>query len=208
MTALTTNNTLLNAEIQKGIYDELILRARDILKDLPLKKQVIEIAFILNAYHGMRLARKFGAFVSLELHTDTAHDLEAIIDYGRRYAEINPKQFIVKVPYTATAYWEPSLHELGVRINFTLEFSARQNLLATAIAQPDYVNVFLGRIGAYCKENGLGSGDGVGERTVISARNGSKKCHCSTDSQRTYCCQPQNATQLESLAGTDVFTMP
>ena len=57
---------------------------RDILKDLPLKKQVIEIAFILNAYHGMRLARKFGAFVSVELHTDTAHDLEAIIEYGRR----------------------------------------------------------------------------------------------------------------------------
>ncbi len=114
MTALTTNNTLLNAEIQKGIYDDLILRARDILKDLPLKKQVIEIAFILNAHHGMRLARKFGAFVSVELHTDTAHDLEAIIEYGRRYAEINPKQFIVKVPYTATGLLGArSLHESG-----------------------------------------------------------------------------------------------
>ena len=32
MTALTTNNTLLNAEIQKGIYDELILRAKGYFK--------------------------------------------------------------------------------------------------------------------------------------------------------------------------------
>ena len=210
MTALTTNNTLLNAEIQKGIYDELILRARDILKDLPLKMQVIEIAFILNAYHGMRLARKFGAFVSVELHTDTAHDLEAIIEYGRRYAEINPKQFIVKVPYTATGLLGArSLHELGVRINFTLEFSARQNLLATAIAQPDYVNVFLGRIGAYCKENGLGSGDGVGERTVISSQEWVKKMSLQYGlSTKLIAASLRNATQLESLAGTDVFTMP
>jgi transaldolase len=210
MTALTTNNTLLNAEIQKGIYDDLILRARDILKDLPRKKQVIEIAFILNAHHGMRLARIFGANVSVELHTDTANDLEAIVKYGRRYAEINPEQFIIKVPYTASGLLGArSLHELGVRINFTLEFSARQNLFATAIAQPDYVNVFLGRIGAYCKENGLGSGDGVGERTVISSQEWVKKMSLQYGhSTKLIAASLRSASQLESLAGTDVFTMP
>jgi transaldolase len=210
MTALTTNNTLLNAEIQKGIYDDLILRAREILKNLPLKSQVIEIAFILNAHHGMRLARKFGAFVSVELHTDTANDLDAIIKYGRRYAEINPDQFIVKVPYTATGLLGArSLHELGVRVNFTLEFSARQNLFATAIAQPDYVNVFLGRIGAYCKDNGLGSGDGVGEKTVISSQGWVKKMAQQYGlSTKLIAASLRNASQLESLAGTNVFTMP
>lgn len=210
MTALTTNNTLLNTEIQKGIYDELILRARDILKDLPVKKQVVEIAFILNAHHGMRLARKFGAFVSVELHTDTAHDLEAIIKYGRRYSEINPQKFIVKVPYTATGLLGArSLHEMGVRVNFTLEFSARQNLFATAIAQPDFVNVFLGRIGAYCKENKLGSGDGVGERTVISTYGWVKKMAQQYGlSTKLIAASLRNASQLESLAGTNVFTMP
>ena len=210
MTALTTNNTLLNTEIQKGIYDDLILRARDILKDLPLKSQVIEIAFILNAHHGMRLAKKFGANVSVELHTDTANDLEAIIKYGRRYAEINPDHFIVKVPYTATGLLGARrLHDMGVRINFTLEFSARQNLFATAIAQPDYVNVFLGRIGAYCKENGLGSGDGVGERTVISTSGWVKKMAQQYGlSTKLIAASLRNASQLESLAGTDVFTMP
>ncbi len=210
MTALTTNNTLLNTEIQKGIYDDLILRARDILKDLPLKSQVVEIAFILNAHHGMRLAKKFGANVSVELHTDTANDLEAIIKYGRRYAEINPDHFIVKVPYTATGLLGARrLHEMGVRINFTLEFSARQNLFATAIAQPDYVNVFLGRIGAYCKENGLGSGDGVGERTVISSYGWVKKMAKQYGlSTKLIAASLRNASQLESLAGTDVYTMP
>jgi transaldolase len=210
MSALTTNNTLLNTEIQKGIYDELILQARDILKGLPLKSQVIEIAFILNAHHGMRLARKFGAYVSVELHTDTANDLDAIIKYGKRYAEINPEKFIVKVPYTATGLLGArSLHEAGIRINFTLDFSARQNLFATAIAQPDYVNVFLGRIGAFIKENGLGSGDGAGERTVISTQGWVKKMALQYGlSTKLIAASLRNASQLESLAGTDVYTIP
>jgi transaldolase len=210
MSALTTNNTLLNAEIQKGIYDEFISRASRMVKNLPLKQQVVEIAFMLNARHGNRLAQKFGGHVSVELHTDTAHDLEAIIKYGLRYAEINPQQFIVKVPYTATGLLGArNLHEKGVRINFTLEFSARQNLLATAIAQPDYVNVFLGRLGAYCKDNGLGSGDGVGERTVLSAQRWVKKMTLQYGlSTKLIAASLRNASQLESLAGTDIFTMP
>ncbi len=210
MTALTTNNTLLNTEIQKGIYDDLIFRARNLVRDMPLKQQVIEIAFILNSHHGLRLARKFGGFVSVELHTDTANDLEAIINTGLRYAEIDPGHFIIKVPYTATGLLGArALHERGVRINFTLGFSARQNVLATSLAQPDFVNVFLGRIGAYCKDNELGTGDGVGERAVISTQSWVKK----TDqhyglSTRLIAASLRNAAQLEKLAGTDVFTIP
>jgi transaldolase len=210
MTALTTNNTLLNAEIQKGIYDDLMLRSRDLFKNMTLRQQVVEIAFILNARHGLRLAEKFGGFVSVELHTDTAHDIESIVQYGLRYAEINPRQFIVKVPYTASGMLGARiLHEKGVRINFTLEFSARQNLLATAIAQPDYVNVFLGRLGAYCNDNGLGSGNGVGERTVLSSQKWVRKMTLQYGlSTRLIAASLRNASQLESLAGTDVYTMP
>ena len=51
--------------------------------------------------HGLRLASKFGGYVSVELHTDTAHDIKAIEYYGKRFHEICPEQFIVKVPYTA-----------------------------------------------------------------------------------------------------------
>ena len=171
MTALTTNNTLVNKEIQKGIYDDFIAQAREIVSELPVEEQIVEIAFILNARHGMRLARKFGGFVSVELHTNTAHHFDAIVDYGLRYFDINPEQFIVKVPYTAVGLLGARrLRELGVKINFTLEFSARQNLMVAAITKPNYCNVFLGRIGAYMKDNGLGSGEGAGERTVLSTQ--------------------------------------
>lgn len=101
MSALTTNNTLLNNEIQKGIYDIFISEARHILNGLPVEEKVKEIAFMINARHGLRLATKFGGYVSVELHTDTAHDIKAIEYYGKRYHEICPDQFIIKVPFTA-----------------------------------------------------------------------------------------------------------
>lgn len=210
MTALTTNNTLVNKEIQKGIYDDFIMKAKEIVKDLPFREQVVEIAFILNARHGLRLAKRFGGFVSVELHTDTAHKIDAIVDYGKRYFDINPEQFIVKVPYTAAGLLgAKKLREMGVKINFTLEFSARQNVMVASIVQPNYLNVFLGRIGAYIKDAALGSGDGAGERTVLSAqkwvteltRNNEEPTKLIAASLRSY-------EQLEALAGVDVFTMP
>jgi hypothetical protein len=52
--ALTTNNTLLNKEIQTGRYDGLIACAAAMLaahRNLSDKDRVLELAFILNAYH-------------------------------------------------------------------------------------------------------------------------------------------------------------
>lgn len=210
MTALTTNNTLVNKEIQKGIYDDFVARAKEIVKDLPLEEQIVEIAFILNARHGLRLAKKFGGFVSVELHTNTAHKFDAIVDYGLRYNAICPDQFIVKVPYTAVGLLGARrLRELGVRINFTLEFSARQNVMVAAITKPNYCNVFLGRIGAYIKDNGLGSGDGAGERTVLSTQNWvSKLTNKNEVPTKLIAASLRNHIQLNDLAGTDVYTMP
>lgn len=210
MTALTTNNTLVNKEIQKGIYDSFISETREIVKELPLQQQIIEIAFILNARHGLRLAKRFGGFVSVELHTNTANDFNATVDYGLRYFSICPDQFIVKVPYTAVGLLGArKLRELGVKINFTLEFSARQNLMVAAIAKPNYCNVFLGRIGAYIKNNELGNGTGAGERTVIATQNLiSKLTKNNKESTKLIAASLRNYPQLDSLAGTDVYTMP
>jgi transaldolase len=210
MTALTTNNTLLNNEIQKGIYDSFILSAKDIVKSLPLKQQIIEIAFILNARHGLRLVKRFGGFVSVELHTDTAHDLNAIVSYGMRYHEICPENFIIKVPYTATGLLgAKKLREMGVKINFTLEFSARQNVLVASISQPNYLNVFLGRIGAYIKDSGLGDGSGAGERTVLSTQKWvSELTKNNVEPTKLIAASLRSADQLASLAGVDVFTIP
>ncbi len=210
MTALTTNNTLVNKEIQKGFYDEFIAKAKEIVKSLPEKEQMTEIAFILNARHGLRLAKKFGGLVSVELHTDTAHDIEAAVDYGTRYSEISPYQFIVKVPYTAEGLLSARiLRQKGVKVNFTLEFSARQNVLVAAVAKPNYMNVFLGRIGAYIGDNELGDGSGAGERAVLASQKWVREL---TDNDpepaKLIAASLRNYSQLEDLAGVDVFTMP
>src|SRR5690554_411208 len=78
MTALTTNNTLLNREIQKGIYDDFIKKANAELKSLPPERRIVEIAFILNGRHGLRLVKRFGGMASVELHTALSHDQEEI----------------------------------------------------------------------------------------------------------------------------------
>jgi transaldolase len=210
MSALTTNNTLLNNEIQKGIYDVFISEAKSIVRDLPREDRVKEIAFILNARHGLRLAQKFRGKVSVELHTDTAHDIKAIFNYGRRFHEICPEQFIVKVPFTAEGLiGARMLKESGVKINFTLGFSARENVLATKVARPDYVNVFLGRIGAYMIDNKLGDGSGAGEMAVISSQNWITGLSADNPwPTKQIAASLRNHGQLELLAGVDIFTMP
>lgn len=210
ISALTTNNTLLNNEIQKGIYDVFISEAKSIVRELPLEEKIREIAFILNARHGLRLASRFGGMVSVELHTDTAHDIKAIEYYGKRLHELCPEQFIVKVPYTPEGLiGARRLKDSGVKINFTLEFSARQNVLVTRIARPDYLNVFLGRIGAFMIDNKLGDGTGAGEMAVIASQNWVTGLSAKNPWQtKLIAASLRSAAQLELLAGTDVFTMP
>ena len=210
MSALTTNNSLLNNEIQKGIYDIFISEAKSIVRDLPPEERVKEIAFILNARHGLRLASKFGGYVSVELHTDTSHDIKAIEYYGKRFHEICPEQFIVKVPFTAEGLiGARHLKDAGVKINFTLEFSARENVLVTRVARSDYLNVFLGRIGAFMINNKLGNGSGAGEKAVISSQNWVTGLSAENPWQtKLIAASLRSHTQLELLAGTDVFTMP
>ena len=74
--------------------------------------------------------------MSVELHTDTAHDIKAIQYYGKRFHEICPEQFIVKVPYTAEGLIGARLlKDSGVKVNLTLGFSARENVLVTQISK-------------------------------------------------------------------------
>jgi transaldolase len=210
MTALTTNNTLLNKEIQKGIYDDFIKRADRILEGLELQQRVVEIAFILNARHGLRLVQRFGGSVSVELHTDLAHDLEGIIEYGTRFHEICPDHFIIKVPLTATGIvGARALRDKGIRVNVTLEFSARQNAVVSAATHANYVNVFLGRLNAYISDNDLGDGEMVGEKATISSQRvvssitGKRKVP-----SKQIAASLRSGEQLAALAGVDVFTMP
>ena len=209
-TALTTNNTLLNTEVQKGIYDDLIQKAVGVLTGLDIQTQIIEIAFILNARHGLRLAQRFGGRVSVELHTILAHDIERSVSYGQRYYEICPEHFIIKVPLTSSGLIAMRrLREDGIPVNFTLGFSARHNFVATAFGAPSYVNVFLGRLNAYIADHQLGDGKLVGEKAVLASQHVVN--NLSQDNREPtlqIAASLRSAGQLPYLAGIDVFTMP
>ncbi len=208
--ALTTNNTLLNAEVQKGIYDDLVTEAAAVVSELDLHTRVIEIAFILNARHGLRLVQRFGGKVSVELHTDLAQDVDATLRYARRYIEICPEHFIVKIPLTpAGLIATRTLRAEGVPINFTLGFSARHNYLATGFARPSFVNVFLGRLGTYVADNQLGDGRWVGEKaTLASQRAVTELSKGRPEPTRQIAASLREPMNVKTLAGVDVFTMP
>ena len=212
--ALTTNNTLLNKEIQKGIYDEWIplavAAAKQDQPNLDPADLILEVAFALNARHGLRLVQRFGVDVSVELHTNLAHDVDRSVDFGRRYHALCPDNFIVKVPLTAAGLVAARrLVEDGIRVNFTLGFSARQNALITSVARPDYVNVFMGRLNAYASDESLGDGKHVGERATLASqaavRKFSQKLGVNT---RQIGASMRSGEQAQRLAGLDVYTMP
>ncbi len=212
--ALTTNNTLLNKEIQKGIYDNMVATAvatvRTAAPDIDAKTLKLELAFILNAWHGLRLVEMFDATVSVELHTDLSHDVEATVAYGKRFYAVCPERFIVKVPLTPAGYiGARKLKQAGVPINFTLGFSARQNVLAALLSKPDYVNVFLGRINALIADNKLGTGEGAGEKAALAtqrALNALRKAGRTTT--KLIGASIRNGAQIAALAGLDALTMP
>jgi transaldolase len=208
--ALTTNNTLLNNEVQKGTYDDLVKKSVGILRrefpDLDDRSLVRELAFILNAYHGLRLVEKFDAFVSVEEHTDLAHDVDAAVQYGVRYHAICPERFIVKVPFTGEGLIAArELGERGVPINLTLGFSARQNVIIAGYAKPAFCNVFLGRLNQVVSSNGLGDGALVGERATVASQQRLREYGYAN---RQIAASIRNGEQVRDLVGIDVLTIP
>lgn len=211
--ALTTNNTLLNKEVQKGTYDKLIPEAVELLEGLgtPSPKALqLELAFILNARHGLSLVEQFDAYVSVEEHTDLAHDVDAAVAYARRYHAICPERFYVKLPFTpAGVLATRTLSAEGIPVNHTLEFSARQNALATRIAQPRFVNVFLGRLNSFVADNHLGEGGYVGERATMASQRIVRTLRERHGLEtRQIGASLRNGEQIRDLAGLDVLTMP
>ncbi|QDV88193.1 transaldolase family protein [Planctomycetes bacterium TBK1r] len=208
---LTTNNTLLNREIQNGIYDDLIPSAQDLVGNLRGQALLREIAFILNVRHALRLVERFRCDVSVELHTDVANDTEATLAYARRCHQICPEFFIVKVPLTPAGLIAiKQLRDEDIRVNCTLGFSARQNYVATALSRPSFVNVFLGRLNSYVAENQLGDGNLVGEKTTLASQGevATFTRGLSRTDTRQIAASLREASQLPRLAGVDVITMP
>lgn len=213
--ALTTNNTLVNQVVQTGTMDGLIsYAAREIRKAQPgisEKDLIIEIGFLVNAKIALSLVEKFGAHVSVELHPDFGFDVPNTLIFARRYYDINPDHFYVKVPLTSDGFVATRiLSQQGIPINFTLGFSARQNYLAARFAKPRYVNVFLGRLNSVVEENKLGSPENVGEKVALASYEVVRDLRKSSTDVFTYqiAASMRNGKQVATLAGIDVQTIP
>jgi transaldolase len=148
--------------------------------------------------------------VSVELHTDLAHDIDRSVYYGRRYYNLCPEHFVIKVPLTpAGLIAMRRLRTENIPVNFTLGFSARHNYIATLFGRPSYVNVFLGRLNAYMIDNQLGDGKLVGEKATLSSQRLVKTLsQGSQEPTRQIAASMREARQLLDLAGVDVLTMP
>jgi transaldolase len=213
--ALTTNNTLVNQVVQTGALDGTITWAarkmREIVPDISDQDLIIELAFLANAKLALDLVMKFGAHVSVELHPDLGDDIEGILTFARRYYEICPDFFYIKVPLTPDGFVAVRrLSEEGIPVNFTLGFSARQNYLATRFSRPAFVNVFLGRLNQVVEENQLGDPANVGEKATLASDELVKNIRASTPDTRTHQigASLRNGRQVAALAGVDVLTIP
>jgi transaldolase len=211
--ALTTNNTLLNREVQTGRYDSLVREADKMLREfaeLTEQQRLFEIAFILNAWHGLRLVEKFDAYVSVEEHTAVAHDVEQAVEYARRFQVICPERFIVKIPFTAAGLLATRrVSAEGIAVNHTLGFSARQNYVIARVGKPAFVNVFLGRLNAFVADNGLGDGSYVGEKATLASQAAVGKLRQEHLTQsRQIGASFRAGAQVRDLAGIDVMTVP
>ncbi|MFP4105198.1 MAG: transaldolase family protein [Phycisphaerae bacterium] len=210
--AMTTNNTLLNKEVQKGTYDEVIPQAAEMLRkhDLSEREMKLEVAFILNAMHALKLVEQFDAFVSVEEHTDLAHDLDGSVEYARRYHEICPERFYVKIPHTPAGILATrKVASEGIPVNHTLGFGARQNYITARLAAPRFVNVFMGRLNSFVSNNDLGDGELVGERATLASQRAIRKLRRSENIQtRQIGASYREGKQVRDLAGIDVITMP
>ncbi len=214
LSGLTTNNTLINKVIQKGIYDDVIHRSIDLLHQSGLsldeEDMVVEVGFIVNSHIARSLVSTFGAKVSVELHPAISRDADATVMFARRYFKLDPDNFYIKVPLTpAGAIAVRRLSDEGIKVNFTLGFSARQNHLLARVSRPTFVNVFLGRDNQVVVENNLGDGKNVGEKATLASQREVLEARKEgvTDTLQI-AASLRSADQVGALAGVDVHTIP
>ena len=214
-TALTTNNTLANQVVQTGVMDKVIhqtiSRLKEVSSDLTEEERVAEVGFVINCRIALRLVRAFKTKVSIELHPSMSRNIGGTLDYARRYYRVCPEYFIIKIPLTPEGYLSVrTLRKEGMPINFTLGFSARQNYLAARLSNPDFVNVFLGRLNQVVSENSVGGGELVGEKVTLATQEALldiRKKYQAVGT-RLIGASIRSGEQVAFLAGLDVMTIP
>jgi transaldolase len=215
LTALTTNNTLANQVVQSGVMDQVIKDTIDKIRqeglDLSEEEMILEVGFVINCKIALRLVQAFKVKVSVELHPAVSRSIERTLHFGRRYYKVCPEYFTVKVPLTPEGYLAVrTLRQEGVPINFTLGFSVRQNYLAARLANPDFVNVFLGRLNQVVIDHKAGTGELVGEKVTLATQRALRSARDNDKAvgSRLIAASIRNGEQVAFLAGLDVLTIP
>ena len=214
-TALTTNNTLANQVVQTGVMDEVIhqtnSRLNEVVPGLTEEERVTEVGFVINCHIALRLVRAFKTKVSIELHPSMSRNIARTLEYARRYYRVCPEYFIIKIPLTPEGYLSVrALRKERMPINFTLGFSARQNYLAARLSNPNFVNVFLGRLNQVVSENSVGGGNLVGEKVTLATQEALHKVRKQYPEvgTRLIGASIRSGEQVAFLAGLDVMTIP
>jgi transaldolase len=215
LTALTTNNTLANQVVQSGVMDQVIedtiLKIKQEGLNLSEEEMILEVGFVINCKIALRLVQAFKVKVSVELHPAVSRSIERTLHFGRRYYKVCPEYFTVKVPLTPEGYMAVrTLRQEGVPINFTLGFSVRQNYLAARLANPDFVNVFLGRLNQVVMDHNAGTGELVGEKVTLATQRALRSARDDYQEveSRLIAASIRNGEQVAFLAGLDVLTIP
>ena len=215
LTALTTNNTLANQVVQSGVMDAVIQETVDKLAEaasgLSREELIMEVGFVINCRIALRLVEAFKVKVSVELHPAISRDIEKSVEYGKRYFAVCPDYFIVKVPLTPEGLLATRrIRQENIPVNLTLGFSARQNYLAARLANPNYVNVFLGRLNAVVADNSAGTGEWVGEKVTLHTQSAVEEVRNNHAAVKTrlIAASIRNGGQVATLAGLDVQTIP
>jgi transaldolase len=215
VSALTTNNTLVNKVIQIGALDDDLLAAARALRqrvpDLSDDDLILELGFVANARVSLGLVQHLGAQVSVELHPSLGDDIDGTLLFARRYYSLCPERFIIKVPMAPDGFLAVRrLSQEGIPVNYTIGFSARQNYLAARLSRPRYVNVFLGRLNSVIADNGVGDGVNVGEKATLASQRAVLEVRGpeSGHPTRQIAASIRSGQQVAELAGVDVITAP
>jgi len=215
LTALTTNNTLANQVVQSGVMDaviqETVHKLGEAASGLSREELIKEIGFVINCRIALRLVEAFKVKVSVELHPSMSREIDHSVEYAKRYFAVCPDYFIIKVPLTPEGLLAVRrIRKENIPVNFTLGFSARQNVLAARLSNPDFVNVFLGRLNAVVSDNSVGNGQWVGEKVTLHTQAAIEEVrgkHASVHT-RLIAASIRNGDQVATLAGMDVHTIP
>ena len=215
LTALTTNNTLANQVVQSGVMDKVIEDTIQKIRreglELSEEEMILEVGFVINCKIALRLVQAFKVKVSVELHPAVSRSIARTLHFGRRYYKVCPEYFTVKVPLTPEGYLAVrTLRKEEIPINFTLGFSVRQNYLAARMANPDFVNVFLGRLNQVVMDHKAGTGELVGEKVTLETQRAlqSARAKYKDVESRLIAASIRNGEQVAFLAGLDVLTIP